>query len=193
LSLNSRGLRPSDAGLLMAAGTLTLVPARSLSRRRPLTSLSPTGAFVLGYALMAVGLFGYALGHTLPALLGPTALLSIGNLLLMGRAFAVVSELAPPGAAARYLAVYGSSWGFATVLAPMLGTWLLGAFGSSALWGATAGVCAAMAVAQPWALRRHPAVPAQRKRGRRSSAPLVTSGPARPSSLGRAREGRIKA
>jgi hypothetical protein len=36
---------------------------------------------------------------------------SAGNLLLAGRAFAVVTAIAPPGAVARDLAIYGLSWG----------------------------------------------------------------------------------
>jgi MFS family permease len=147
LSLAAYGLNPADSGLLMAASTLTLVLTRPALRTRPLTALSPARTFAAGYALMAAGLAGYAVAHTLPALLGPTALYSLGSLLLMGRSFAAVSELAPPGAAARYLAVYGLSWGFATVLAPLLSTALLGALGPGALWTSMAALSLAMALA----------------------------------------------
>jgi MFS family permease len=158
LSLTLDGLNPADAGLIMTVSTLTLVLARPALRTRPLAALSPGAAFATGYALMAAGLAGYAVAHTLPALLAPTALYSLGCLLQMGRAFAVVSELAPPGASARYLAVYGLSWGFATVLAPLLGTWLIGAFGPAALWTATAGLCVLMVFAGP-RLPPRPAAP----------------------------------
>ncbi|HEX4791078.1 MAG TPA: MFS transporter [Actinospica sp.] len=154
LSLGADGINPADTGLLMVAATGTLVLARPALRTRPLASLAAGPAFAAGYALMAAGLAGYAVAHTLPALIAPTALYSLGNLLLMGRAFAVVSALAPAGAAAGYLAVYGLSWGFATVLAPLLGTWLIGAFGPGALWAATSGLCVAMGAAQPRLLRR---------------------------------------
>jgi MFS family permease len=103
---------------------------------------------------MATGFGGYALAHSLPALLVPTALYSIGNLLVMGRSFAVVSELAPAAASARYLSVHGLSWGVATLLAPLVGTWLIGVSGPGSLWGASAAVCAAMVVVQPWVVRR---------------------------------------
>jgi MFS family permease len=162
LSLTLDGLNPADAGLIMAVSTLTLVLARPALRTRPLAALSPGAAFGAGYALMAAGLAGYALAHTLPALLAPTALFSLGCLLQMGRAFAVVSALAPAGASARYLAVYGLSWGFATVLAPLPGTWLIGAFGPGPLWTAMAGLCLAMAISVLVAgprLTPRPAVP----------------------------------
>lgn len=177
LSLAAYGLDPADAGLLMAASTLTLVVARPALRLRPLAALSPAAAFAAGYALLAAGLAGYAFAHTVPAMLGPTALTSLGNLLLMGRAFAVVSELAPPGAAARYLAVYGLSWGFATVLAPLVSTALIGAFGPGVLWATTAALSLAMVFAQPRLLPR--------------TAPVTSPVPP-PSVQVRARDGRIR-
>ena len=145
LSLAADGINPADAGLLMAVGTVTLVVARPISR----IELSSSAAFAVGYLLMAVGLAGYAVAHTLPALLAPTVAWSLGNLLLMGRPFAVVSELAPFGATARYLAVYGLSWGFATVAAPVVGTWVIARFGPGTLWSASSIVCVAMAAIAP--------------------------------------------
>ncbi|WP_194915707.1 MFS transporter [Catenulispora rubra] len=154
LALAALGLNPANAGLIMAASTATLVLARPVLRHRRLAGLPHSATFVLGYVLMAAGFGGYALAHTLPTLLVPTALYSLGNVLVMGRSFAVVSELAPAEASARYLAIYGSSWGVATLLAPLVVTWLIGASGPALLWGASAVVCSAMAVAQPWVVRR---------------------------------------
>jgi MFS family permease len=154
LALGAEGLDPASAGLIMTASTVSLLLARPALRLGRLADLSAGPAYAAGYSLMALGLAGYAVAHTLPSLLGPSALFAVGNLLLMGRAFAVVSGLAPAGASARYLAVYGLSWGFATVLAPPLGTWVIGGFGPGALWAAMAAACLAMAAAQPLILRR---------------------------------------
>ena len=154
LSLAAEGLDPASAGLIVTVSTVALLLARPALRVGRVAALSPGSASAAGYSLMALGLAGYAVAHTLPALLGPSALYAVGNLLLMGRAFAVVSALAPAGASARYLAVYGLSWGFATVLAPPLGTWMIGGFGPGALWAAMAAACLAMAAAQPLLLRR---------------------------------------
>jgi MFS family permease len=153
LSLGAVGLNPANAGLIMAAATGTLVLARPVLRNRRLATLSHSATFVLGYLLMAVGFGGYAIAHTLPTLLVPTAFYSLGNLLVMGRSFAMVSELAPVSASARYLAVYGLSWGVATLLAPLVGTWLIGMSGPGLLWGASAAVCGCMAFAQPRVVR----------------------------------------
>jgi MFS family permease len=154
LSLAALGLNPANAGLIMAVSTATLVLARPVLRSHRLAGLPHSATFVLGYLLMAAGFGGYALAHTLPTLLVPAALYSLGNVLVMGRSFAVVSELAPAEASARYLAIYGSSWGVATLLAPLVVTWLIGVSGPALLWGASAVICSAMAVAQPWVVRR---------------------------------------
>ena len=175
LALSADGMNPASAGLVMAVSTLALVAARPVLRLRRLADLPATAAFAAGYLLMAGGLAGYAVAHTLPALLAPTVAWSLGNLLLMGRAFAVVTGLAPPGASARYLAVYGLSWGFATVAAPVVGTWLIGAFGPGTLWTAMAAVCLAMAAAQPALLRRL-ARPNQERDSRSLASSAVSSG-----------------
>ena len=49
------------------------------------------------------------------------AIWSVGDLLLVGHPFAVDAGLAPPGGSARYLAAYGTCWGVAAVIAPLVG------------------------------------------------------------------------
>ena len=153
LSLAARGLNPASAGLVMATATLTLVVTRPALRIPILARLSGPVACGTGFALMAAGLAGYAIAHSLVGLLPPTAIWSAGNLLLSGRAFAFVTALAPPGAAARYLAVYGLSWGIATVAAPVLAAQVIGSFGPAALWSGCAVLCAAMSCGQPALMR----------------------------------------
>jgi dipeptide/tripeptide permease len=171
LSLSARGLNPANAGLVMATATLMLVVTRPMLRIRLVARLSGQLACGTGFALMAAGLAGYASAHSLAGLLAPTAIWSVGNLLLSGRAFAIVTALAPPGGAARYLAVYGLSWGVATVAAPVLATQVIGSLGPAALWSGCAVLCAAMSCGQPALMRaitRHSQVPA-------SAPPLVST------------------
>jgi MFS family permease len=153
LSLSARGLNPASAGLVMATATLTLIVTRPVLRIPLVAGLSGQAACGTGFALMAAGLAGYAIAHSLAGLLVPTAIWSVGNLLLTGRSFAVVTALAPPGAAARYLAVYGLSWGIATVAAPLLATQVIGSLGPAALWSGCAVLCAAMSCGQPALMR----------------------------------------
>jgi MFS family permease len=154
LALAEYGMNPASAGLIMATATLTLVLGRPLLRAGPLAGCSDSTAFAAGFVLMGLGLAGYAAAHSLVALLVPTAVWSVGNLLLTGRALAVVSDLAPPGGTVRYLAVYGLSWGIATVVAPVLATLMIASCGPAALWAACSVACLLLAVAQPWLLRK---------------------------------------
>jgi hypothetical protein len=153
LSLSARGLNPAGAGLVMATATVTLVVARPALRIPVLARLPGQIGCSAGFALMAAGLAGYATAHSLAGLLAPTVIWSAGNLLLSGRAFAVVTALAPPGATARYLAVYGLSWGIATVAAPVLATQVIGSVGPGALWSGCAVLCAVMSCGQPTLMR----------------------------------------
>jgi MFS family permease len=153
LSAAADGLNPASVGLVMATGTLTLVLGRPLLQAKPLARLSHPAAAAAGFIVLGTGMAGYAMAHSLAALFAPTVAWAIGNLLLTGRAFAVVTALAPPGATARYLAVYGLSWGVATVAAPVLATGVIGSLGPAALWTACSALCLAMAAVQPWLLR----------------------------------------
>jgi MFS family permease len=91
LSLAADGLDPASAGLLTAASTLTLVLGRPLLRARPLAGLSHPMAMALGFTLLGAGLAGYAVAHSLAAFFPPAVVWAMGNLLLTGRAFAVVT------------------------------------------------------------------------------------------------------
>lgn len=183
LSLTADGLDPASAGLVTAVGTLTLVLGRPLLRAKALAGLSHSMAVALGFVLLGAGMAGYAVAHSLAALFAPTVVWAIGNLLQTGRAFAVVSDLAPPHATARYLAFYGLSWGVATVTAPVLATQAIGSLGSGALWTACSALCLVMAAIAPWlfrALADHPGVSSRTVSSRAVwSRTISGSGPAR--------------
>ncbi|GLV97480.1 MFS transporter [Streptomyces lavendulae] len=152
LTLARRGLEPADAGLLFTASAVTVVAAQPALRLHRLAALPDPAAMALGYALLAAGLAGYAAARTLPAFLAATAVLSVGEVLVLGRVLGVVACLAPPGGTDRYLAAYGISWGVATAAAPVTATQLLERAGAGALWAGTAVLCLALAAAQPLAV-----------------------------------------
>ncbi|MEU6975559.1 MFS transporter [Streptomyces sp. NPDC046371] len=149
LTLARRDLEPADAGLLFTASAVIVVAAQPALRLRKIAALSDTAALALGYALMTLGLAGYALASSLTAFLIGTGLWSLGEVFVLGRVFGVVAALAPPGGSDRYLAAYGISWGIATTAAPITATQLLDRFGPTALWACTAALCLALAAAQP--------------------------------------------
>ncbi|HET7015225.1 MAG TPA: MFS transporter [Streptosporangiaceae bacterium] len=148
LSLNAHGLNPAGAGAIMAVSAVAQALAQPSMRTRRLAAIPNPAAFAIGYTLMGVGLAGYAAAGSLLALIAPTAAWSLGYLLLSGRAFAVVAGLAPAGATAAYLAVYGLSWGVATTAAPVLAALLIGSVGPAGLWISSSALCLVMAAVQ---------------------------------------------
>ncbi|WP_233416293.1 MFS transporter [Streptomyces sp. N35] len=150
LAMSHEGLCSADAGLLFTVSALTLTAGQPLMRRRPLSTLSTPAAFSTGYLLLALGLGGYALAPTLSGYLAATVLWSAGDLLLVGRAYAIVAALAPPGGKGRYLAVYGTSWGIAGIAAPLAGTQLLAYAGPTGLWTTMALGCLLLGAAHPY-------------------------------------------
>lgn len=149
LSLELRGLQPADAGLMFTTSALTITAGQPLLRLSRLDRLPAPAAFAGGYFLLALGLAGYALAHDLVAYIAATVVWSVGDLLLVGRAYAFVANLAPAVGKGRYLAVYGTSWGIAGILAPVLGTQLLAHAGNVGLWCAMSAACLILAALQP--------------------------------------------
>ena len=148
LTLVERGLPAAQFGLLMTVSSVTVVLAQPLLASR-LVPGNPFGTMLVGYLVLGAGLAGTAWAPGLPAFLATTAVCSVGDALLLGLPFAIVSGLAPEGARGRYLAAYGICWGFAGVLAPLLGTRLLDAGGPRLLWLTCAALALALAAAQP--------------------------------------------
>ncbi|MEV5611205.1 MFS transporter [Streptomyces sp. NPDC052225] len=149
LALRLRGLQPADAGLLFTASALVIAAGQPLLRLRRLAELPDAAAFVGGHLLLALGLAGYALAHDLAVHVAATLVWSLGDLLLVGRAYAIVAALAPAGGKGRYLAAYGTSWGVAGIVAPITGTQLLERAGPTGLWSVMSLVCLVLAVVQP--------------------------------------------
>jgi len=148
LTVAARGLPVGDAGLLLTVSASTVVAGQPLLRCKPL-STNTFRAMAMGYAVLAGGLVTTGFVTTLPGFAAATVLWSVGDLLLLGHAWSIVSGLAPESARGRYLAAYGLSWGAATVLAPLLGTGLLAAGGPPLLWGSLALLALGLAAVQP--------------------------------------------
>lgn len=152
LTMVERGLPAGQFGLLMTVSSVTVVLAQPLLASR-LVPGNPFGTMRVGYLVLGAGLAGTGWASGLAGFLATTVVWSIGDVLLLGLPFAIVSGLAPEGARGRYLAAYGICWGFAAVLAPLLGTRLLDTGGPHLLWLSCAALAVTLAAAQP-VLRR---------------------------------------
>ncbi|MFD9733356.1 MFS transporter [Umezawaea sp. NPDC059074] len=153
LTLIERGLPAEQFGLLLALGAVTIVLGQPLLATNKMERLNDFTALSIGYALLGTGLLGYALATNFTGFVVATVVQSIGDLILLGRAYSVVAALAPEHARGRYLAVFGTSWGAAAVIAPLGGMQLLDSTNGFVFWVTCASACAVLAVAQPF-LRR---------------------------------------
>ncbi|WP_299444820.1 MFS transporter [uncultured Phycicoccus sp.] len=172
LTLTARGLPPAAMGILLTTSAATIIAAQPLlTRVRALARADHHTAMAAGYVLVAAGLFLYARADTLLVFTVTTVLWSVGDAVLLGRAYALVAAVAPPDARGRYLAVYGVSWGLAAVVAPLAGTQLLARWGPGAAWTTLAVASLALALAQP-ALRSH-----LERSGPRAGTPAASGNP----------------
>ncbi|WP_343061534.1 MFS transporter [Nocardioides luti] len=153
LTLTGRGLPASTLGLLLTLGAATMVLGQPLLRLPHLRRLDDFRAMTLGYLVLAAGLLLTGLVTSRAGFAVATLLTALGDLVLLGRAYAVVVDVSPAHARGRYLAVYGTSWGLAAIVAPLLGTQLLVHGGPVLTWTVVAALCLVLAAAQP-AIRR---------------------------------------
>jgi MFS family permease len=149
LTLIARGEPISRMGLLLTASAVTMVFGQPLLRVPALTRMDHFDAMALGYLTLGAGLLATGFATTTAAFMAATVIWSTGDLILLGRAYTIVAGLAPASGSGRYLAAYGTSWGLAAIVAPLVGTQLIERGGPSLIWGACAAACLTMSAAQP--------------------------------------------
>lgn len=174
LSIHARGLPSQALGLVLVTSAVTMIVAQPVLRTSWLRGWSTLTRSAVGFAVIAVGLVGYAVVLDVVTLVLVTAVVALGDLVLLGQLITLASGLAPAAARARYLAAFGTSWGLASVAAPLVGTALLDQVGLTRTWLVLAGVCGCLAVTGSWWL------PSQRRSG--EDAPKVTACEASPPS-----------
>ncbi len=143
------GLLQSMNGLLIVVAELPVV---SWTQRRAKTSMIALGELLIGLAFMSL-----AIARTVPALVGMVTLWTIGEMIESPVASAFAADRAPRHARGRYQSAYGSMFGIAWMLGPVLGTSVY-ALSPDALWlacGAAGDAAAALALAA--GRRPHPA------------------------------------
>lgn len=148
LTILARELPPSTLGVLLSSSAATTVLGQPLLRTSLVRDAPAAHVLMVGYAVLGVGLAAYGFTTSLLGFVVATVVTAIGDLLLLGRSLAYVAELAPDSAPARYLAVYGLSWGLAAVIAPLLGAALMAGLGPAWTWAVLSGVCLALAAVQ---------------------------------------------
>lgn len=133
IDMAAKGLRPSDYGLAIGVnGALIVLSTISITRmaeRWPRFRTIAVHAILLG---VGFGLTGFA--DTLPFFAITVAIWTIGEVLGAAVAPALVAELSPPALRGLYQGMWGSSWGLAFFLGPVLGGFAYQQLGSIGFW-----------------------------------------------------------
>jgi MFS family permease len=152
LTLLKRELPAASVGFVLATSAVTLIVGQPLLGT--LRKIDDFRVMSIGYLLLAAGLLANGFATTLPLFLAAAVVWSVGDLLLLGRAYTIVAGIAPETARGRYLAAYGISWGIAGAIAPVAGSQLLAHLGPAGLWTTCAIASVVLAGFQPLLRRR---------------------------------------
>lgn len=147
LAMARRGLPAGGVGVVLTVSAVVLVAGQPVLRA--IRSAGDFRVMAIGYVGLAAGLAGNAMATSVTGFAVSAVLWSAGDLLLLGRAQAIVAGLAPERARGRYLAAYGISWGIAGIIAPLAGAGLLAGAGPAGLWLTAAAAALALAAVQP--------------------------------------------
>jgi MFS family permease len=134
LSMADDGLPPSDYGLAIAVNgaLIVLITLRAVKivERWPRFPALAVAALLLGTGF---GLTGWV--DTLPLYAFTVVIWTLGEIIGAAIAPVVVSELSPVDMRGLYQGIFGSMWGLAFFIGPVVGGWIYQELGSQALWG----------------------------------------------------------
>lgn len=133
IDLNRHGLSPASYGLLIALNGV-LITLLQPGASRMLSRFERHRVLSAAAALVGLGFAATAMAHAVPGYVVAIAIWTLGEIAMAGLAPAVVSDIAPPAQRGAYQGLMQMGSGAAALLAPVLGSVLLGRFGSGVLW-----------------------------------------------------------
>jgi len=157
LTLTERGQQPGAVGIVLMASSAVVLAGGTAGARR-LARISQHRVLAAGYLAFGIALGLNAFARSLHEFVLAAIVWASADLMIIGRLPAVVAEIAPAGSSARYLAIYGSSWGVAAVAAPLIGTAMLSRLGPMATWSAM-GMACILPACTAMAIRTRPSPP----------------------------------
>jgi MFS family permease len=153
LHLRSAGYGPRTFGLLQALNGIIIVfaelPVIAWTQRHARTTMVALGELLIGLAFLSL-----LVARTLPLLVPMIVVWTLGEMIESPVASAIAADRAPAHARGRYQSAYGSMFGMAWIVGPVLGTSLY-ARSPDALWIAC-GIAGAVAAALSLAAGRRP-------------------------------------
>jgi MFS family permease len=145
VDMQAHGLGPRQYGLAVAVNGLLIVlvslPLTHAAARWPRFAAMAGASVLLG---LGFGCQAFAGG--LPIYAAAVAIWTFGEIIGASVAPAVIADLAPVELRGLYQGVFGSSWGLAFFVGPILGGRILQQQGAAALWLGCFGLCLLLAL-----------------------------------------------
>ena len=147
VDMAQHGLGPQGFGLALALNG-ALIALLQPAAGRMLPRFNP--ALVLSVAALVVGIgYGaYSFCRSVPEYALATGIWSLGEILYLPTASALVANLAPQGLQGRYQGLFSMSFGIGFTLAPLTGPQLMERFGAAVLWRSCFAVGGLVALAE---------------------------------------------
>ena len=133
LAMVDVGLGPSVYGIVAATNGLVIVLLQPLAARMT-ERVDPSRLLAASLVLCGIGFWLMSFATTAAAFIACTIVWTLGEIGSAGLLPAIVTDLAAPSARGRYLGLFGTSFGVAAFLAPLLGLPLFERAGASWVW-----------------------------------------------------------
>jgi MFS family permease len=134
VDMDSHGLGPEQYGLAIAMNGLLIVliniPISNIAGSWPRFEAMAAAAVLLGLG------FGFtAVADSTPLFALSVGIWTLGEIVASAVAPAIIADLAPVELRGLYQGIFGSAWGLAFFIGPLLGGWVYEQLGANALWG----------------------------------------------------------
>ncbi len=133
VDMASHGLGPEQYGLAVAMNgfliVLISIPVSNAAGRWPRFGAMAASALLLGFG------FGFtALADSLPLFALSVAIWTLGEVAASAVAPAIIADLSPVELRGLYQGIFGSAWGLAFFIGPVIGGWVFEHLGANSLW-----------------------------------------------------------
>jgi MFS family permease len=133
VDMGAHGLGPEQYGLAIAINgfliVLISIPVSNLAGHWPRFGSMAVSAIFLGLG------FGFtALANSYPLFALSVGIWTLGEIVASAVAPAIIADLAPVELRGLYQGIFGSAWGLAFFIGPLLGGWIYEHLGANLLW-----------------------------------------------------------
>lgn len=136
LDMRAHGLTPADYGMATSVNAI-LVVLLSIQVSNLAGKWPRFGAMAVSALLLGIG-FGYTgLAFNLVTFVLSVAIWTLGEIAFNAVAPALIADLSPVELRGLYQGIFGSAWGLAFFIGPVLGSWVFEHFGAGVLWSAS--------------------------------------------------------